>query len=82
MMKEEMKLSNKKNKDRVIRVNKLIVHADDVVIIPRRRPHDPWLFRRPSQADLEAVEHVREETTTDETDHHEDDKGRNSFSWI
>jgi hypothetical protein len=74
-----MGVSNRK-KSRVIHVDKLIIHADDVVIVPRRRIRDPWLF--PHRADVEAIEDVHEESSSD--DHGRDDREeeRRPFSWI
>ncbi|AEH48903.1 hypothetical protein [Parageobacillus thermoglucosidasius] len=68
-----MGVSNRK-KPRVIHVGKLIIHADDVVIVPKRRIRDPWLF--PHRIDEEAAEGAHGETT------HDDGEERKPFSWI
>jgi hypothetical protein len=64
-----------RKKSRVIHVDKLIIHADDVVIVPKGRIRDPWLF--PRRADVEAIEDVHEKSSRD--DH---EKERRPFSWI
>jgi hypothetical protein len=69
-----MGVSNRKE-PRVIHVGKLIIHADDVVIVPRGRIRDPWLF--PRRTDAEAVEDAHDEATRDD-----DEKERKPFSWI
>ncbi|WP_090948232.1 hypothetical protein [Parageobacillus thermantarcticus] len=69
-----MGVSNRK-KPRVIHVDKLIVHADDVVIIPKRRVRDSWLF--PHRTDAEIVEDAHGEAPRDD-----DEKERKPFSWI
>ncbi|RAK15347.1 hypothetical protein B0I26_12239 [Anoxybacillus vitaminiphilus] len=73
-------MSEKKHKSRVVHVDKLIVHADDVVIIPKRRPFDPWMFGRANRPELEAAEDIQDDTAIEEVD--DDDKRRNPFSWI
>jgi hypothetical protein len=75
-------MSEKKHKSRVVHVDKLIVHADDVVIIPKRRSFDPWLFRRPDRPKLEAAEDIQNDTAIEEQKIDDDDKRRNPFSWI
>ncbi|ANB61436.1 hypothetical protein [Anoxybacteroides amylolyticum] len=61
-------------KARVIHVDKLIVHADEVVIIPKRRLHDPWFsLRRDHEEDVEEIQ----ENITDDND-----RERRPFSWI
>ncbi|MBA2874961.1 hypothetical protein [Thermaerobacillus caldiproteolyticus] len=72
-----------KKKARVIHVDKLIVHADDVVIVPRRRIHDPWLSSR--RTDVEGLDDLQNEAVENETVHSEEnegDEGRRRFSWI
>ncbi|MCZ0756167.1 hypothetical protein [Anoxybacillus sp. J5B_2022] len=61
-------------KARVIHVDKLIVHADDVVIVPKRRIDDPWFSSR--RARVEEVEEMQEMNESDENE------GRKPFSWI
>ncbi len=75
-----MGMSDRK-KGKVIHVDKLIIHADDVIIVPRGRIRDPWLF--PHRADaVEAMEDVREEKGHDEGEHGRDEGERRPFSWI
>jgi hypothetical protein len=74
-----MKMSNKKH--RIIHVDKLIVHADDVIIIPKRRPFDPWLGRRQDIEDVENVENIYDEATATE-EQERDEQERPPFSWI
>lgn len=62
-------------KARVIHVDKLIVHADEVVIIPKKRLHDPWFSPRRHQT--EDVEEIQENATDDN-----DNEERRPFSWI
>jgi hypothetical protein len=83
-IKEVTSMSEKKHKSRIVHVDKLIVHADEVVTIPKRHPFDPW-FRRPNRSELEDAEGVqgdrkREERKDD--DDNRDEKRRNPFSWI
>ncbi|GGJ76916.1 hypothetical protein GGR02_002991 [Anoxybacillus voinovskiensis] len=61
-------------KARVIHVDKLIVHADEVVIIPKRRLHDPWFSPRRDRD--EDVEEIQENVADD------NDGERRPFSWI
>jgi hypothetical protein len=78
-----MGVSNRKKsreKSRVIHVDKLIIHADDVVIVPRGRIRDPWLF--PHRAGVEATEDVHEESSRDDHEHDDREKERRPFSWI
>jgi hypothetical protein len=84
-----MGVSNRK-KSRVIHVDKLIIHADDVIVTPKGRIRDPWLF--PRRSDVEAIEDVHKELSHDDhehddhkhDDHERDDReeGRRPFSWI
>jgi hypothetical protein len=79
-----MGVSNRK-KSRVIHVDKLIIHADDVIVIPKGRIRDPWLF--PRRSDVEAIEDVHKELSHDDhehDDHERDDREeeRRPFSWI
>ena len=69
-----MGVSNRK-KSRVIHVDKLIIHADDVEIIPKRRIRDPWLF--PHREDVEVMEDVH-----DKAPHDDNKEERRPFSWI
>ncbi|AGT31177.1 hypothetical protein M493_04360 [Geobacillus genomosp. 3] len=71
-----------RKKAKVIHVDKLIIHADDVVIVPRRRIRDPWLFPYRADAEIEAIEDVRDEEGRDEGDHDRDEGERRPFSWI
>ncbi|NIK16110.1 hypothetical protein BDD39_002620 [Saccharococcus thermophilus] len=76
-------MSNRKKsreKSRVIHVDKLIIHADDVEIVPRGRIRDPWLF--PHRAGVEATEDVHEEASRDDHEHDDREKERRPFSWI
>jgi hypothetical protein len=75
-------MSERKHKSRVVHVDKLIVHADDVVIIPKRRPFDPWGFRGSNRPELEAAEDIQDDTAIEEQKIDGDDKRRNPFSWI
>ncbi|MBB5325522.1 hypothetical protein HNQ34_002623 [Anoxybacillus tepidamans] len=68
---------SEKKKPRVIHVDKLIVQADDVVIVPRRRIHDPWFS--PRDVDVEGLEEVQDENHPEDN---EGDEGRRRFSWI
>ncbi|OQP02968.1 hypothetical protein BSK33_09310 [Geobacillus sp. 44B] len=74
-----MGVSDRK-KSRVIRVDKLIIHADDVVIVPRGRIRDPWLF--PHRIDVEAIEDVHEESPREDHEHDDRKEERRPFSWI
>lgn len=65
-------------KARVIHVDKLIIHADDVVIVPRRRVYDPWFSPRRAGE----IEGVQENEQGGEEERREDDEGRRPFSWI
>ncbi|WP_027408894.1 hypothetical protein [Anoxybacteroides tepidamans] len=73
-------------KPRVIHVDKLIIHADDVVIVPRRRIHDPWFS--PRNVDVEGIEEIQEENQLEENEEqgenegNEGNEGRRPFSWI
>ncbi|BDG34829.1 hypothetical protein ABET52_17095 [Saccharococcus caldoxylosilyticus] len=69
-----------RKKSRVIRVDKLIIHADDVVIVPRGRIRDPWLF--PHRIDVEAIEDVHEESPREDHEHDDRKEERRPFSWI
>ncbi|GAJ41095.1 hypothetical protein [Saccharococcus caldoxylosilyticus] len=69
-----------RKKFRVIRVDKLIIHADDVVIVPRGRIRDPWLF--PHRIDVEAIEDVHEESPREDHEHDDRKEERRPFSWI
>ena len=69
-----------RKKSRVIRVDKLISHADDVVIVPRGRIRDPWLF--PHRIDVEAIEDVHEESPREDHEHDDRKEERRPFSWI
>jgi hypothetical protein len=70
-------MSNKKQ--RIIHVDKLIVHADDISIIPKRRPFDPWFGRR---QDIENVKNIHDEKTATPEEQERDDKESQPFSWI
>jgi hypothetical protein len=69
-----MGVSDRK-KSRVIHVDKLIIHADDVVIVPKGRIRDPWLF--PHRENVEAMEDVHDEELRDDNE-----EERRPFSWI
>jgi hypothetical protein len=75
-------MSERKHKSRVVHVDKLIVHADDIVVIPKRRPFDPWLSRRPNRPELEAAEDIQDDKAIAEKEMDDEDKRRNPFSWI
>ncbi|MGG3005073.1 hypothetical protein ABEO87_07255 [Geobacillus stearothermophilus] len=73
-----------RKKAKVIHVDKLIIHADDVVIAPRGRIRDPWLFPHRDDTEMEAVEDARDR---DKEEHGEGGYDRNEgeqrpFSWI
>jgi hypothetical protein len=74
-----MGMSGRK-KSRVIHVDKLIIHADDVVIVPKGRIRDPWLF--PHRADVEAIEDVHEKSSHDDHKNDDHEEERRPFSWI
>jgi len=76
-----MGMSDRK-KAKVIHVDKLIIHADDVVIAPRGRIRDPWLFPHRMDDEVEAVEDVRDEEEHHEGGHDRDEGERRPFSWI
>lgn len=76
-----MGMSDRK-KAKVIQVDKLIIHADDVVIVPRRRIRDPWLFPHRVDDEIEAIEDVRDEKGRDEEKHGRDEGEWRPFSWI
>ncbi|AMX83267.1 hypothetical protein GS3922_05990 [Geobacillus subterraneus] len=71
-----------RKKAKVIHVDKLIIHADDVVIVPRGRIRDPWLFPHRADAEIEAIEDVRDGAGRDEGGHDRDEGERRPFSWI
>ncbi|KXG10205.1 hypothetical protein AT864_01766 [Anoxybacillus sp. P3H1B] len=67
-------------KPRVIHVDKLIIHADDVIISPKGRIHDPW-FSPPRH--VESGEMEAEETHKDHHSEEKDgDENRRPFSWF
>jgi hypothetical protein len=74
-----MGMSGRK-KSRVIHVDKLIIHADDVIIVPKGRIRDPWLF--PHREDVEAIEDVHEESPHDDHKNDDHEEERRPFSWI
>ncbi|KGX85431.1 hypothetical protein [Pontibacillus marinus] len=74
------------DRKKVIKVDDLVIYADNVFVEPRRRPHnrppfDPFFGPRGSRGQEE--EEVKEETVeeVEEQDEKEDD-GRPPFSWI
>ncbi|MBB6285193.1 hypothetical protein [Geobacillus subterraneus] len=72
-----------RKKAKVIHVDKLIIHADDVVIVPRGRIRDPWLFPHRVDDEIEAIEEVRDdEEGRGERGHDRDEGERRPFSWI
>jgi hypothetical protein len=74
-------LANKKGKEKVIHVNKLIVKADEVIVIDERKRRDPW-FRRPFNEE-ETFTEAQEVQLEENTDHGENEEGqRRPFSWI
>jgi len=76
-----MGMSNRK-KAKEIHVDKLIIHADDVVIVPSRRIRDPWLFPHRIDHEIEAIEDVRDDEGRDQGGHDRDEGERRPFSWI
>jgi hypothetical protein len=76
-------LANKKGKEKVIHVNKLIVKADEVIVIDERKRRDPW-FRRPfNESEAEVVTEAQEGQLEESADHGDNEEGqRRPFSWI
>ena len=72
-------MSEKKSKPRVIHVDKLVIHADEVVIVPKRQRHDPWLFRIGNFRELDEEE-VKD--TENRSDNDNNDHERRPFSWV
>ncbi|NNU84740.1 hypothetical protein ETC05_13175 [Geobacillus sp. BMUD] len=71
-----------RKKAKVIHVDKLIIHADDIVIMPRGRIRDPWLFPHRIDDEVKAAEEVQHQDGHDEGEHDRDEGERRPFSWI
>jgi hypothetical protein len=76
-------LTDKKGKEKVIHVNKLIVKANEVIVIDERKRRDPW-FRRPlNESEADVIAEAQEVQMEESTDHEENEEGqRRPFSWI
>lgn len=81
---------SKKRRPQEIKVDKLIVKANEVIIIDENRRHrrwDPWLGRRVDDIDVEVdvdvkVDDDKVDVDVDVDIDDDDDKRRRPFSWV